>query len=183
MMLDALVNTFGSVLPRLEAQLDTLESELLSGWDLVSFLGGVDRLPGMQAGSHRHFESHRAHVMALFDTANDCRDETSDAMEVFGSATSERHGEVINWLTMVTAVLLPLTFITGYFEMNFSVITKLHGTLASLLAIALPSALAIFQYCCCVFSLAASGFASSRHATHNPIPPYPSSSTTDSSYN
>ena len=82
--------------------------------------------------------------MSLFDTANDCRDETRDAMEAFSSATSERQGQVINWLTIVPAVFLPLTFVTGYFGMNFSVITHLHGTLTfSLLAIVLPSVLAV----------------------------------------
>jgi hypothetical protein len=84
--------------------------------------------------------------VALFDAANDCRDETRDATEAFGSATSKRQGEVINWLTMVTAALLPLTFVTDYFGMNFSVMTRLHGTLVfSLLAIALPSAIAVFS--------------------------------------
>jgi len=39
-----------------------------------------------------------------------------------------------------------LTFVTGYFGMNFSVITKLHGTLVfSLLAAALPTTLAVFS--------------------------------------
>jgi Mg2+ and Co2+ transporter CorA len=174
MVLDALVNTFESVLPRLETQLDRLESDLLAGRpkpgyvheiaeirgvltpiirglapyrrDLVSILGDVDRLPGMQSGSQRYFDSHRTHVTALLDAANGCREETRDAMEAFGSATSERQGEVINWLTMVTAVFLPLTFVTGYFGMNFSVITRLHGTRTfSLLAIVLPSVLAVFS--------------------------------------
>jgi Mg2+ and Co2+ transporter CorA len=113
--------------------------------DLVSILGDVDRLPGMQAGTQQYFESHRSHVVALFDAANDCRDETRDAMAAFSSATSERQGEVINWLTIVAAVFLPLTFVTGYFGMNFSIITHLHGTLTfSLLAIVLPLVLAVF---------------------------------------
>ena len=98
----------------------------------------------MQAGSQRYFEAHRSHVVALFDAANDCRDETRDAMAAFSSATSERQGEVINWLTIVAAVFLPLTFVTGYFGMNFSVINHLHGTLPfTLLAVVLPSVLAV----------------------------------------
>jgi len=171
MVLDALATTFESVLARLDAQLDELEAAALGGpplpgylqqvleirqaltpviralgpyrRDLVSILGDVDRLPGMQTGTQQYLDSHRSHVVALFEAANDCRDETRDAMEAFSSATSERQGEVINWLTIVAAVFLPLTFVTGYFGMNFSVITHLHGTATfTLLAIVLPCVLA-----------------------------------------
>jgi Mg2+ and Co2+ transporter CorA len=172
MVLDALVNTFEPVLNRLDSQLDQLEATVLVGLptpgylqqilevrrvltpmlramgpyrrDLVSILGDVDRLPGMQAGSQKYFEFHRSHVTALSEAANDCRDETRDALEAFRSATSEQQGEVINWLTIVAAVFLPLSFVTGYFGMNFSVITHLHGTLTFvLLAVVLPVALVV----------------------------------------
>lgn len=172
MVLDALANTFEVVLARLDAQLDELETAVLGGppmpgylqqvlevrqvltpimralWpyrrDLVGILGDVDRLPGMGTGSQQYFESHRRHVVALLDAANDCRDETRDAMSAFSSATAERQGEVINWLTIVAAVFLPLTFVTGYFGMNFSVILHLRGTLVfAILAIVLPLVLAI----------------------------------------
>ena len=172
MVLDALANTFESVLLRLDAQLDQLEAAVLVGppmpgylrqvlevrqvltpiiralgpyrRDLVSILGDVDRLPAMQAGSQQYFESHRSHVVALFNAANDCRDETRDAMAALSSANTERQGQVINWLTIVAAVFLPLTFVTGFFGMNFSVITHLRGTLTfSMLAIVLPCMLAV----------------------------------------
>jgi magnesium transporter len=171
MVLDALATTFESVLPRLDGRLDELETEVLGGQakagylqqileirqiltpiiralapyrrDLVSLLGSVDRAPAMQAGAQQYFDSHRRHVEDLYEAANDCRDETRDAVEAFNSANSERQGEVINWLTIVAAVFLPLTFVTGYFGMNFSIITRLNGTLTfSLLAIVLPSVLA-----------------------------------------
>ena len=172
MVLDALANTFEYVLARLDAQLDELETAVLGGppmpgylqqvleirqvltpimralWpyrrDLVGILGDVDRLPGMRSGSQQYFESHRRHVVALLDAANDCRDETRDAMSAFSSATSERQGEVINWLTIVAAVFLPLTFVTGYFGMNFSIILHLHGLLIfTILAVILPCVLAV----------------------------------------
>ncbi len=172
MVLDALTNTFGPVLFRLDAQLDQLEASVLQGLpmpgyflqvlevrqvltpiiralapylrDLLSVLGGVDRLPGMQPSSQQYFESHRSHVVALFDAAKDSRDETRDALEAFTSATSDRQGQVINWLTIVAAVFLPLTFVTSYFGMNFSAITGLHGTLTFvMLGIVLPIGLVL----------------------------------------
>ena len=60
-------------------------------------------------------------------------------MAAFSSATSGRQGQVINWLTIVAAVFLPLTFVTGYLGMNLSTITGLHGTPTFIvLAIVLP---------------------------------------------
>jgi uncharacterized membrane protein len=51
---------------------------------------------------------------------------------------------VVNWLTIVAAVFLPLTFVTSYFGMNFSVITGLHGTLTFvMLAVVLPIVLVV----------------------------------------
>jgi Mg2+ and Co2+ transporter CorA len=173
MVLDALASTFEAILARLDARLDELETAVIGGppmsgylqqvleirqlltpimrtlgpyrRDLVSILGDVDRLPGMQSGTQQYLDSHRNHVVALFDTANGCRDETRDAIQAFSSATSERQGEVINWLTIVAAVFLPLTFVTGYFGMNFSNITHLHGTVTfALLAVVLPTMLAVF---------------------------------------
>jgi Mg2+ and Co2+ transporter CorA len=98
----------------------------------------------MQAGSQRYFEDHRSHVNALYDAGKDCRDETRDAMAAFSSATSERQAQVINWLTIVAAVFLPLTFVTGYLGMNLSTITHLHGAVTfTILAIVLPAAMAV----------------------------------------
>jgi Mg2+ and Co2+ transporter CorA len=171
MVLDALASTFESVLARLDYRLDELEAAVLGGppiagylqqvfevrqiltpilralgpyrRDLVSILGDIDRLPGMQAGTQRYLESHRSHVMALFDSASECRGETRDAMEAYSMTSTERQGEVINWLTIVAAVFLPLSFVTGYFGMNFSFVEHLHGTATIvLLAVALPCVLA-----------------------------------------
>jgi Mg2+ and Co2+ transporter CorA len=167
MVLDALATTFESVLARLDAGLDELEIAVIGGppmpgyltqvlevrkaltpiiralgpyrRDLVSILGDVDRLPAMVAGTQQYLDAHRSHVISLFEAANDCRDETRDAISAFSTATNERQGEVINWLTIVAAVFLPLTFVTGYFGMNFSIITHLRGTpIFVALAVALP---------------------------------------------
>ena len=172
MVLDSLVGTFEPVLARLDYRLDELEAAVLAGQptphylqevfevrqvltpimrvlgpyrrDLVGLLGDVDRLPGMQSGTQAYLDAHRSHVSAVVDAAIDCRGETRDAMESYAMATSERQGEVINWLTMVAAVFLPLSFVTGYFGMNFRFVTALHGVWWSVaLAGVLPGALAL----------------------------------------
>jgi magnesium transporter len=172
MVLDSLTSTFEAILERLDARLDDLETATLGrspepGYvqqvleirkaltqitsalgpyrrDIVSILADADRLPGMQAGTQKFLDAHRSHVMRLFDVANSRRDATRDAIAAFSSVASEQQGEAINWLTIVAAVFLPLTFITGYFGMNFSVIRQLHGTLVfALLAVLLPILLVI----------------------------------------
>jgi magnesium transporter len=211
MVLDALVNTLESLLPRLSARLDRLEAAILVGLptpgylqqilevrqllspimralapyrrDLVSILGDVDRLPGMQAGSQRYFDSHRSHVAALFDAAKDCRDETRDAMAAYSSATSERQGQVINWLTIVAAVFLPLTFLTGYLGMNLSTITQLHGALTFImLAVVLPGVVAVGTVVLLRFLIRRMGvhLIPARAAQAEPIPSFAESSASDS---
>ncbi len=172
MVLDALVASFHAVLGHLDAALDELEVAVLGGIpvpdyltrileirrtltpivralgpyhsDLVGMLGAIQRLPGMGSGAQEYFDSHRSHVAAVFEDANDCRDETRDALQVHSSTAAERQGQVINWLTVVAAIFLPLTFVTGYFGMNFRVITGLRGWPIFLaLGVALPGLLAI----------------------------------------
>ena len=67
------------------------------------------------------------------------RGETRDVLDAVTSASAGAQGQVVNWLTIVASLFLPLTFITSYFGMNFWVINPLHGTLAFvMLGIVLP---------------------------------------------
>lgn len=173
MVLDAMVASFQPVLARLDVALDELEASALSGVPAVDYLeqigdirrtlksvvralgpyrsdlegvsvGGVDRLPGMGPGAQEYFTSHRNHALAVFEDARDCRDETKDVMQTYSSAAAEQQGRVMNLLTVAAAVFLPLSLVTGFFGMNFSVIANLHGWLSfTVLAVVLPSLLAI----------------------------------------
>lgn len=167
MVLDALSASFQPVLGRLDAALDELEAHVLGGVlipdylqriveirrvltpivralgpyraDLGGMIGAIHRLPGMGPGAREYFESHRNHVAALYEYANDCRDETRDALQIYSSAAADRQGWVINWLTVLATIFFPLTVVTGYFGMNFSVINGLRGwPVFILLGVALP---------------------------------------------
>jgi len=58
-------------------------------------------------------------ISDLIDWINDLRQRATDAMESYGTSISNRQSQVINRLTIISAIFLPLTFLTGYFGMNF----------------------------------------------------------------
>jgi Mg2+ and Co2+ transporter CorA len=59
----------------------------------------------------------------LTDAARDYREEAREALAEYSQNISGRQGQVINFLAVISAIFLPLTFITGYFGMTFDVLT------------------------------------------------------------
>lgn len=59
------------------------------------------------------------HLVRMHELSDGLRDMTSGAMESHVSVTSYRMNEIMKTLTVVTVLFMPLTFITGYFGMNF----------------------------------------------------------------
>lgn len=58
-------------------------------------------------------------ISDLMDSINDLRQRATEAMESYGTSVSNRQSQVINRLTIISAVFLPLTFLAGFFGMNF----------------------------------------------------------------
>jgi len=59
------------------------------------------------------------HLVRLHDINEGLRDLIGGALDIYLSATSNRLNEVMRILTTVTVLFLPLTFLTGFFGMNF----------------------------------------------------------------
>ena len=59
------------------------------------------------------------HLVRLHDINEGLRDLIGGALDIYLSATSNRLNEVMRILTLVTVLGLPLTFLTGFFGMNF----------------------------------------------------------------
>ena len=59
------------------------------------------------------------HLVRLHDINEGLRDLIGGALDIYLSAASNRLNEVMRILTMVTVLGLPLTFLTGFFGMNF----------------------------------------------------------------
>jgi magnesium transporter len=72
----------------------------------------IGRIEGLQADSEHYFER----IYAQLDRLVDGIDAAGDAL---AKLIDLRLNETIYWLTVVATVFLPLTFITGFFGMNF----------------------------------------------------------------
>lgn len=59
------------------------------------------------------------HVVRLHDLNETMRDLVSGALDTYLSAINNRLNEVMKTLTLITTLFMPLTFVTGFFGMNF----------------------------------------------------------------
>jgi magnesium transporter len=71
------------------------------------------------------------HLVRMTDIADTYRDMISGLLDAYLSVTSNRLNQVMKVLTIISTIFLPLSFITGFFGMNFSKMPGLdweHGT-------------------------------------------------------
>ena len=59
------------------------------------------------------------HLVRLHDLNESLRDLVSGALDTYLSVINNRMNEIMKTLTIITVLFMPLTFLTGYFGMNF----------------------------------------------------------------
>ena len=59
------------------------------------------------------------HLVRLHDLNESLRDLVGGALDMYLSVVNNRMNEVMKTLTIITVLFMPLTFLTGYFGMNF----------------------------------------------------------------
>jgi magnesium transporter len=72
----------------------------------------IGRLPGLEADEERYFDRVGQQVNRLVDAIDAVADSLARLIDL-------RLNETSYWLTVVATIFLPLTFITGFFGMNF----------------------------------------------------------------
>jgi magnesium transporter len=149
---DALTDSFFPVLARLDDEIDELEGAILSGptdaqlqrlfamkRDLVAmrkvvtpqrdlFARSIDQLaalPGLQLDERDYFRDVYDHLIRISDLIDSYRDLLSGSTDLYLSTVGTRQNEVMKQLAIVGTIFLPLSFITGFFGMNFGwLVTK-----------------------------------------------------------
>ncbi len=74
----------------------------------------------MTPDMERYYRDLYDHLIRINDYLDSYRDLLSGAMDVYLSTVSNRLNEVMKRLTIVATVFMPLTWIVGFFGMNFA---------------------------------------------------------------
>ncbi|GAB3868202.1 magnesium/cobalt transporter CorA [Nocardioides maradonensis] len=102
----------------------------------------IAELAGLDRDSHDYFRDVYDHLLRISDLLDSYHDLVSGCTDLYLSNVANRQGEIGKQLTIVASIFLPLSFLTGFFGMNFDWFTGhvLHG-LATFLVLGLGSML------------------------------------------
>jgi magnesium transporter len=73
----------------------------------------------IDTGERIFFRDIYDHLVQLYDINESLRDRVGEATEAYLSVVNNRMNDIVKTLTIVTAFCMPLSFITGFFGMNF----------------------------------------------------------------
>jgi magnesium transporter len=96
--------------------------------------GHHDLIPRKQLAFFRDVFDHFVFVV---DQVESYRDQVQAIMDAYLSVTSNRMNETMKVLTVISTIMLPLTFIAGVYGMNFDHMPELHWNLGYPFAIGL----------------------------------------------
>jgi magnesium transporter len=143
---DALTDSFFPILSDMDDAIDRLETEVLESpsSDQLQRMFAMKRtlvelrkvvtpqrdlfarsadelaeLPGLELDERDYFRDVYDHLIRISDLIDTYRDLLSGATDLYLSTVSNRQNEVMKQLAIVGTVFLPLSFITGFFGMNF----------------------------------------------------------------
>jgi len=111
----------------------------LPAYDLnvSSALIDPETIPSMTSGGIEQLKSFASQVHGTTDLISSITDSMRSALQDLQAQVAGWQGNRINQLTIVTIIFLPVTFLTGYFGMNFNWLDDRIGSLWSYIALGL----------------------------------------------
>jgi magnesium/cobalt transport protein CorA len=86
------------------------------------------RIADLSPAMHARFADIVEHIERVLNHAHTIEHQAESAVQLYFAAMSNRTTEIMRLLTLITAIFMPLTLITGVFGMNFDFIPGLHRT-------------------------------------------------------
>ncbi|MHB0876813.1 MAG: magnesium/cobalt transporter CorA [Anaerolineae bacterium] len=141
---DELVASFMPAIDAIEDTVDVLEDEVFDGASprVVERIFGLkrsllrmrrivapqrevlnklarDSYPVITPAARVFFRDVYDHLVRVYDITENLRDLVSGALDTYLSVVNNRMNEIMKTLTLITTLFMPLSFVTGFFGMNF----------------------------------------------------------------
>ena len=94
------------------------------------------RIADLSPATHARFADIVEHIERVLSHARTIEHQAESAVQLYFAAMSHRTTEIMRLLTLITAIFMPLTLITGIFGMNFEFIPGLHKSYGFWLSVA-----------------------------------------------
>jgi len=94
------------------------------------------RIADLSQAMHARFADIVEHIERVLNHARTIEHQAESAVQLYFAAMSHRTTEIMRLLTLITAIFMPLTLITGVFGMNFDFIPGLHRSYGFWLSVA-----------------------------------------------
>ena len=78
-----------------------------------------DELSVIPADQRVYFRDVYDHLVRLYDVVEGLRDMASGALDTYLSVVNNKMNEVMKTFTLITTLFMPISFLTGFFGMNF----------------------------------------------------------------
>ena len=150
-VVDGLTDSFFPSLSEMDERIDTLQAEIFSDpreeqlqevfamkqrlvgvrrviapqRDMFAQLvGNVVAIPGISDETTRYFRDVYDHLIRLSEMIDSYRDLLTGVIDVYLSTIANRRDQIMKQLTVLAAVFLPITYITGFFGQNFGYMVR-----------------------------------------------------------
>ncbi len=144
-LIDSVVDTYFSILERLDEKTEALETELVDRpqpstlqsiqrikrggvflrralWQLREVISSLQRgdSPLFSRNTLLYLRDVYDHTVHIIESIESLRDVTAGMLDIYLSSVSFRISTVMKVLTVITTIFMPLTLITGIYGMNFT---------------------------------------------------------------
>lgn len=171
MLLDVLVDYYFVVLEHISDEMDELEDEVLynpgpttiehihalkknliqikkSIWPAREVINQLLRAEDIEKKYLLYYKDVYDHLVEIIDTIDNYRDNVSSFLDIYLSKLSNRMNEIMKTLSIIATIFIPLSFIVGYFGMNFTHETifasKIGFNLTNLAIVLVPVGLLLY---------------------------------------
>ena len=91
----------------------------------------LEDLPGLEPDQRHEFRDVSGEMIRVSDRIDDALDRLAASLDLLNSTVSNRLNAIMERLTVVATIFLPLTFVTGFFGMNFDWLVQHIDTFAA----------------------------------------------------